>query len=161
MRGRDWQQFSNARTTESKEHQGSGNRGKETVRQMLSDRTFLALTSVVYAGTMFDIQTTISMKKWYSFSDPPTKLPGGHFSDSDPLARPIVNLPNPAYYATGLAFATGLNLVAWKLKHSYHFCKVWWLPQIVAPGINFYCGVGNINERNYEINMWKANNPHR
>jgi hypothetical protein len=100
------------------------------------------------------------MKKWYNFSDPPSKV-SAHFSDLDPLARPFVNLPNPAYYASGLAFATGLNLVAWKLKHSSHFRKVWWLPQIVAPVLNFDYGINNINGRNYQINFWKANSPNR
>jgi hypothetical protein len=156
----DGQQFLNARTTESTQHQNAETHAKQTVRQMLSDRTFLALSSGVYAGTIFDIHTTVSMKQWYGFSDPPSKV-SAHYSDADPLARPFVNLPNPAYYASGLAFATGLNLVAWKLKQSSHFRKVWWLPQIVAPSLNFDYGINNINARNYQINFWKANSPHR
>jgi hypothetical protein len=31
------------------------------------------------------------------------------WSESDPLARPFARLPAPAYYATGLALATGVN----------------------------------------------------
>jgi hypothetical protein len=156
----DGQQFLNAGTTGSMQHQNAESRAKQTVRQMLSDRTFLALSSGVYAGTIFDIHTTVSMKKWYSLSDPPTKL-SSHFSDADPLARPFVNLPNPAYYASGLAFATGINLVAWKLKRSSRFRKVWWLPQIVAPSVNFYSGIDNITRRNHQINSWKSKFPDR
>ena len=156
----DGQQFLNARTAGGAQHQSAESRAKQTIRQMLSDRTFLVLSSGVYAGTIFDIHTTGSMKKWYSFSDPPSKV-SAHFSDPDPLARPFVDLPNPAYYASGLAFATGLNLVAWKLKHSSRFRKVWWLPQIVAPSLNFDYGINNINARNYQINFWKTNSPHR
>ena len=100
------------------------------------------------------------MKKWYNFSDPPSKV-SAHYSDADPLARPFVDLPNSAYYASGLAFATGINLVAWKLKQSSRFRKAWWLPQIVAPSVNFYSGIGNIISRNYQINFWKVNSPHR
>jgi hypothetical protein len=154
------QQFLNAQPTQSTQHQSARSRAKQTIRQMLSDRTFLVLSSGVYAGTIFDIHTTVSMKKWYNFSDPPSKV-SAHFSDPDPLARPFVNLPNSAYYASGLVFATGLNLVAWKLKQSSHFRKVWWLPQIVAPGLNFDYGINNINARNYQINFWKTNSPHR
>ena len=154
-RASDGQQFLNARTTQSSQHQSAKSRARQTIRQMLSDRTFVALSSGVYAGTIFDIHTTVSMKQWYSFSDPPSKV-SAHFSDADPLARPFVNLPNPAYYASGLGFATGLNLVAWKLKQSSHFRKVWWLPQIVAPSLNFYYGTLNIEARNYQINFWKT-----
>jgi hypothetical protein len=156
----DGQQFLNALTTQNAQHQSAESCAKQTFRQILSDRTFLVLSSGVYAGTICDIHTTVSMKKWYNFSDPPSKV-SAHYSDADPLARPFVNLPNPAYYVSGLAFATGLNLVAWKLKQSSHFRKVWWLPQIVAPSLNFDYGINNINARNYQIDFWKVNSPHR
>jgi hypothetical protein len=34
---------------------------------------------------------------------------GPRIAMSDPLARPLVKLPTPAYYASGFALATGLN----------------------------------------------------
>jgi hypothetical protein len=34
--------------------------------------------------------------------------------ETDPFARPFAKLPAPAYYATGLAMATGLNWLSWK-----------------------------------------------
>jgi hypothetical protein len=156
----DTQQFQKARPTVRKKHSNSNNRGESTIRQMLADRSFVALSAGVYAGTILDMYSTEKTKQWYSFSDPPTKL-SAHFSDSDPLARPFVNLSAPAYYASGLVFATGLNLVAWKLKHSSRFHKVWWVPQTITVSVNVSSGIRNTRERNDEINTWKQNNPHR
>lgn len=156
----DTQQFQKARPTAEKKHPSTNNRGEQRISQILADKSFLALSAGVYAGAMLDMYSTEKTKQWYSFSDPPTKL-SAHFSDADPLARPFVNLPAPAYYASGLAFATGLNLVAWKLKHSSHFQKVWWIPQTISVSVNVSSGIRNIRERNDEINDWKTNNPHR
>jgi hypothetical protein len=58
--------------------------------------------------------------------------------ESDPLARPLVRLPAPAYYATGLAMATGLNWVSWKMGHSRKWHKLAAIPQLLSIGGNTY-----------------------
>jgi hypothetical protein len=49
--------------------------------------------------------------------------------EGDPLARPFVKLPAPAYYACGAAFATGVNWLSFRMSRSKRFHKIWWLPQ--------------------------------
>ncbi len=128
--------------------------GKQTARRVLADKTFLALSAGVYAGVAFDMHSTVNLKRWYSVNDPPFTI-AMPFSDNDPLARPFVNLPTPAYYASGLVFATGVNWLAWKMKHSSRFRKVWWMPQLMPVG-NVYCGVQNTRYYDQGMNAWKA-----
>ena len=58
--------------------------------------------------------------------------------ETDPLARPFVHLPTPAYYATGLALATGVNWLSWKMAHSRRFHRLAPLPQLAAIAGNLY-----------------------
>ncbi|MDR3722492.1 MAG: hypothetical protein P4L00_12895, partial [Candidatus Acidoferrales bacterium] len=58
--------------------------------------------------------------------------------ETDPLAKPFVRLPAPAYYATGLAMATGVNWLSWKMAHSRRWRKLSPIPQILTIGGNFY-----------------------
>lgn len=69
-------------------------------------RQFVALSAAVYAASLADMHETMRVRNkpwWY---------------ERDPLARPIVRLPAPAYYATGLALAKGVNWMSWKMGHS-------------------------------------------
>jgi hypothetical protein len=54
--------------------------------------------------------------------------------EADPLARPLVRLPAPAYYASGLVMATGLNWLSWKMAHSRRWHKL--APKLLAVGGN-------------------------
>ena len=56
--------------------------------------------------------------------------------EADPLARPFIRLPAPAYYASGLAMATGLNWLSWKMAHSRRWHKLAPVPQLLAVGGN-------------------------
>ena len=54
------------------------------------------------------------------------------FREDDPLARPFVALPKPLYFASGSLLATGVNWLAWKMKESPRWHRVWWLPQAIS-----------------------------
>ncbi len=87
---------------------------------------FAVLSASVYVAAFADMHQTLQERK-YSW-----------WSEADPLARPLVRLPAPAYYATGLLMATGLNLLSWKMAHSRRWHKLAPIPQLLAVG-------GNIN----------------
>lgn len=87
---------------------------------------FLILSVGVYGASFADMHETLKQRKypwWY---------------EADPLARPLVKLPAPAYYATGFALATGVNWVSWKIGHSRRWHKLTAIPQLLAIGGNTY-----------------------
>jgi hypothetical protein len=89
-------------------------------------RQFLLLSAAVYGASLADMRQTLKERKyswWY---------------ETDPLARPFVKLPAPAYYAAGLAMATGLNWISWKMGHSRKWHKLAAVPQLIAIGGNTY-----------------------
>ena len=89
-------------------------------------KQFLILSAAVYGASFADMHQTLKERKydwWY---------------ESDPLAKPFVRLPAPAYYATGFALATGLNWVSWKMGHSRRWHRLAVIPQLVAIGANTY-----------------------
>jgi hypothetical protein len=91
------------------------------MKQSLEDRSarrFLLLSTGVYAAATMDMQESASLRP--------------RFHEDDPLAKPFAKLPLPAYYATGLAFATGLNWLGWRMAHSERWHSVWWLPQVCS-----------------------------
>jgi hypothetical protein len=94
-----------------------------------SNNRFLVLSAAVYAAALADMHQTVEVRNlswWY---------------ETDPLARPFARLPSPAYYATGLALATGLNWVSWKMGHSRHsrrWRKLSAVPQLLAITGNTY-----------------------
>ena len=91
-----------------------------------SKQRFLILSAGVYAAGLADMHQTMHNKQyswWY---------------ESDPLAKPLVKLPVPAYYAAGLALATGVNWLSWKMGHSRKWRKVALLPQLFAITGNSY-----------------------
>jgi len=81
-------------------------------------KSFFVLSAGVYAAASLDMQQSESM------------LP--HFDEKDPIARPFLRLPAPAYYASAALFATGMNFLGWKMARSERWHKIWWLPQVTS-----------------------------
>jgi hypothetical protein len=96
----------------------------ETVCCHTHRRLFIMMSATVYAFGTLDMHQTVK--------------DGGTFqSEEDPLAKPLVGLPHPAYYATGYALLTGVNWVSWKMEHSRRWHRVSWLPQALTASGNF------------------------
>ena len=81
-------------------------------------RTFLWFSAAVYTAALLDMSETSS------------KLP--NFREYDPLARPLLKLPTPLYFGTGVALATGINLAGWKMERSSRWRREWWIAQTVS-----------------------------
>jgi hypothetical protein len=86
--------------------------------QTAPPKSFWVLTAGVYTAAGLDMQRSESM------------LP--HFDEKDPLVRPFLRLPAPAYYASAALFATGVNFLGWKMGRSERWHKIWWLPQVAS-----------------------------
>ena len=89
-------------------------------------KQFLILSAAVYGAGFADMHQTLKERKY------------DWWREADPLAKPFVRLPSPAYYATGLAMTTGLNWVSWKMGHSRKWHKLAAIPQLLAIGGNAY-----------------------
>ena len=87
-------------------------------REDRSTRRFFLLSLGVYTAAAMDMQESASLRP--------------HFHEDDPLAKPFAKLPLPAYYATGIVFATGVNWLGWRLARSERWHRVWWLPQVCS-----------------------------
>lgn len=87
-------------------------------------RVFILTSAAVYSAALLDMHETISLRP--------------NFVEHDPLARPFVRLPAPAYYAAGLVLATGVNWLSWKMARSSRWHDVWWFPQMCAFGGNLW-----------------------
>lgn len=74
------------------------------------ERLFFAMTAKVYAAAGLDLEETASLRP--------------HFHEVDPLAKPFVGLPTPAYYVGGALFATGENWLGWKMARSLRWHKI-------------------------------------
>jgi len=97
------------------------------IRAKENHKLFLALGAGTYVAAGLDMHKTMSIRR---------SNPGFH--ETDPLARPFTRLPAPAYYATGLAMATGLNWVSLRMARSQRWHRIWWLPQVCAIGGNLF-----------------------
>ena len=100
--------------------------GKEKSPVHFNKKRFLFLSAAVYGASLADMHQTLRVRHY------------DWWSETDPLARPLVKLPAPAYYATGLAMATGINWVSWKMEHSRRWHKLAAIPQLFAIGGNTY-----------------------
>ena len=97
-----------------------------TLLSQLAEKKFIFLSAGVYTAAILDMHQTLAVRSspwWY---------------ETDPLAKPFVRLPAPAYYATGLALATGVNWLSWKMAHSRHWRKLAPIPQVLSIGGNLY-----------------------
>jgi hypothetical protein len=81
-------------------------------------KSFWVLTAGVYTAAGLDMQRSESM------------LP--NFDERDPIVRPFLRLPAPAYYASAALFATGVNFLGWKMARSERWRKIWWVPQVCS-----------------------------
>jgi hypothetical protein len=91
-----------------------------------SKTRFVLLSAAVYGASLADMHQTLAIRKnswWY---------------ETDPLARPFVKLPTPAYYAAGLAMATGINWLSWKMARSRRWRKLAPIPQVLSITGNLY-----------------------
>jgi hypothetical protein len=86
-------------------------------------KSFWVLTAGVYTAAGLDMQRSESM------------LP--NFDERDPVVRPFLRLPAPAYYASAALFATGVNFLGWKMARSERWHKIWWVPQVCSIAGNF------------------------
>lgn len=89
-------------------------------------KQFIFLSAAVYGASLADMHQTLRVRHY------------DWWTETDPLARPIVKLPAPAYYATGLALATGINWLSWKMGHSKRWHKVAVVPQLLSAAGNLY-----------------------
>jgi hypothetical protein len=90
------------------------------------EKKFLFFSAGVYTAAMLDMHQTLAVRSspwWY---------------ETDPLAKPFVRLPAPAYYAAGLALATGVNWLSWKMSHSRRWHKLAPIPQVLSITGNLY-----------------------
>ena len=99
---------------------------RSTFLSHLSEKKFILLSAGVYTAAILDMHQTLAVRSspwWY---------------ETDPLAKPFVRLPAPAYYATGLVLATGVNWLSWKMAHSRRWRKLAPIPQVLSIGGNLY-----------------------
>jgi len=81
-------------------------------------RAWTALAALSLASATTDIAVTAHQKaEW-----------GGY--ETDPLARPMVDLPNPAFVTLGVALTGAFDLACLKVSTSRHawLRHVWWMP---------------------------------
>lgn len=110
-----------------------GSRGHELCGVSFHKKRFVTLSVAAYAASLADMHETIRVRNeswWY---------------ERDPLARPIVRLPMPAYYASGLALATAVNWLSWKMGHSRKWRRIAPLPQLFSIAGNTYGFKSNYN----------------
>src|SRR6267142_347900 len=86
-----------------------------------TDKQWLIISISGHAAAAWDAEETILNVKG--------PCPCGY--ESNPLARPFVTLPRPAYRATSHLFVLGTDWLSWKMKHSQHrwMRRTWWVPQ--------------------------------
>jgi hypothetical protein len=98
-------------------------------------KVWYVLAGVAIAASGADAVTTVQMKAHL----------GTEFRELDPLAKPFVNLPKPAYYASDLAFSGAVSLAGLKMAHSANpvIRKLWWAPQVAQTGFNSWMAIRN------------------
>src|SRR5271166_6530295 len=105
---------------------------KKVTTSRTPKRFWVSLSVAAYTVAALDMHATSHM---YEMSK---KYPRVYqdFTEHDPLARPFVTLPRPAYYACGFALTTGVNWLGYRMSRSPKWRKVWWLPQSISISAN-------------------------
>lgn len=106
---------------------------KKQPREDRSTRRFFLLSFGVYVAAAIDMQESASLRP--------------HFHEDDPFAKPFVKLAVPAYYAAGIAMASGVNWLGWKMARSQRWHSVWWLPQVCSITGNL---IGYVHTKTHE-----------
>lgn len=103
--------------------------------------TFLGLTS--QAAVAADEYTTLQVTQTHSY-----RLPSGIIivqpptgTEFDPLARPFISLPRPAYYASGAALSGGLTYLSHRWRKEGK--RWWWVPEAAQIAVNGLCAIHN------------------
>jgi hypothetical protein len=110
--------------TKSRHGRSRGTAAMESAQTVSGGRVnlFSAFAVGVYTAAGLDMANTQSL------------MP--HFHEADPLARPLLRLPPPLYYASGTLFATSVNWLGLKMQRSSRWHKIWWLPQAISIASN-------------------------
>lgn len=110
-----------------------GDANGRTHKLKLTTKLWLASSLAVYTAAALDmhateetVQRVNQLHKEYPW------FPEDYSFEADPLARPFLKLPAAAYYACGVALATGVNWLGLRMSRSKRFRKVWWLPQALS-----------------------------
>jgi hypothetical protein len=82
-------------------------------------------STAVYGATLADTHQTLQQRNY------------PWWRETDPLAKLFVRLPTPAYYA-GLAIATGLSWLSWRMARSRRWRKLSPVPQLLTISGNLY-----------------------
>jgi hypothetical protein len=98
-------------------------------------RGWLALGVAGQAAALADVKTTLDFKHAHPLT----------FYESDPLARPFVNLSRPAYFASVVGLTAGVSAIGWELQRSEHplLRRFWWAPQVAQIALNAECAIRN------------------
>jgi len=107
-------------------HKREGFQQKEAPLVRFHKRQFLVLSAAVYGASAADMHETMQDRNyswWY---------------EKDPLAKPLMKLPPPAYYAAGFTLATGVNWLSWEMGHSRRWHKLAAIPQLLSIAGNTY-----------------------
>lgn len=98
-----------------------------------SSRAWFALSLAGQAAALADATATLDLKRAHPIT----------FYENDPLARPFVNLPPPAYVASVVGLTAGLSAISWNLRRSEHplLRRFWWAPQAAQIALNAACAI--------------------
>jgi len=101
-------------------------------------RAWLALSLAGQAAALADAKTTLDLKHAHPLT----------FYEEDPLARPFVNLPPPAYVASVVGLTASVSAISWKLRRSEHplLRRFWWAPQAVQIAFNVESAIRNARQ---------------
>jgi hypothetical protein len=88
---------------------------------------WLTLTAIGQAAALTDATNTLRLRN---------QDPG--WSEADPLARPFVRLPAPAYLTVVVAFTGMISMASLRMHNSSNQWerRLWWVPQAIQIGLN-------------------------
>jgi len=113
---------------------------KEPARKFPSTtRLWIASSLAAYGVAALDMHTTQdTARRVQRVHQQYPSFPLDYSFEANPLARPFLKLPAPAYYAGGAALVTGINWISFRMSRSRRFRRVWWLPQALSITGNTY-----------------------